>query len=356
MPHTIVVTRPCGLTAAWAQRVAQQHEPHTQVTRVDCLSVDVGTTTRVRLRVDYDRTTSLPRRWFVKLPSLAWRARLITALPQLLPTEVRFYQEFARLIPMALPRCLAAQSRWGRGSILVLADVEEQGALAGDTKDSLTLAQAERVVDGLAQFHAKFWHQAVADNRFNWLAGRVRQLEDSLGTVLAVPLMKLGLRRAGRHVPAHLHNRALHYARHRRLAMGFLSAQPQTLVHHDCHPGNLFWHKNGAGLLDWQMVRIGEGVSDIAYLLATALEPGQRRLHEMALLDRYANQLTVNGVTETDKHLLIDRYRAHLVYAFEAMVVTLAVGDMMDKDSNLQLIRRTAAAVDDLQAFAALPI
>jgi hypothetical protein len=38
------------------------------------------------------------------------------------------------------------------------------------------------------------------------------------------------------------------------------------------------------------------------------------------------------------------------------MVVTLAVGGLMDLDSNLELIRRTAAAVDELDAFSALPI
>jgi hypothetical protein len=37
------------------------------------------------------------------------------------------------------------------------------------------------------------------------------------------------------------------------------------------------------------------------------------------------------------------------------MVVTLAVGGMMELESNLELIRRAAAAVDDLDAFAVTP-
>ncbi|MEY3881193.1 MAG: hypothetical protein RIQ94_1989, partial [Pseudomonadota bacterium] len=43
-------------------------------------------------------------------------------------------------------------------------------------------------------------------------------------------------------------------------------------------------------------------------------------------------------------------------YAFEAMIITLAVGGMMDVEHNLELIRRTAAAVDALDAFSALPL
>jgi len=38
------------------------------------------------------------------------------------------------------------------------------------------------------------------------------------------------------------------------------------------------------------------------------------------------------------------------------MIVTLAVGGMMNLESNLELIRRTATAIEDLEAFAAIPI
>jgi hypothetical protein len=47
---------------------------------------------------------------------------------------------------------------------------------------------------------------------------------------------------------------------------------------------------------------------------------------------------------------LVQRYRAHLVYPFEAMVVTLAVGGMMKRESNLKLIRRAAIAIEDHDA------
>jgi len=93
----------------------------------------------------------------------------------------------------------------------------------------------------------------------------------------------------------------------------------------------------------------------VAYFLSTALSIETRRQHEAELLANYALMLSANGV-DIDKTRLMQRYRAHLVYAFEAMVVTLAVGGMMDLDCNLELIRRTAAAVDELDAFSALPI
>ncbi len=101
-------------------------------------------------------------------------------------------------------------------------------------------------------------------------------------------------------------------------------------------------------------MRIGEGVGDVAYLLATALEPDARRASQDALLERYRAALASHGVAAPDPAALRERYRAHLTYAFEAMVVTLAVGGLMADDVVTDLVRRTALAVDDLDAFGAL--
>jgi hypothetical protein len=358
MKQTILVRQPSDLTVAWAQQVVDKHDANTVVAKLDIVGIDVGTTTRVCVAVEHNGPNTLPNRWFVKLPSLSWRARMITSLPRLLQTEVRFYNELAKTVPLSIPICLAAQSRFGRGSTLVLADIAEFDGVPSAASDTLTFEQASLVVEQLACSHARFWDNVNIDPNYRWLAGPVRRLEDSLGTALAVPLMRRGLQLAGELVPPILHAPGIHYARERRSAMRFLSDAPQTLVHHDCHPGNLFWNekRSRVGFLDWQLVRIGEGVSDVAYFLATALSPETRRLHEAELLIKYAQTLADNGVAKIDDAQLAQRYRAHLVYAFEAMIVTLAVGGMMNLDCNLELIRRTAAAVEDLDAFSVLPI
>jgi thiamine kinase-like enzyme len=355
MKQTILARKPSDLTIDWAQRVVSHHDSNALVTDVNVIGVDIGTTTRVRIMVDHNGA-KLPRGWFVKLPSLSWRARMITSLPRLLHTEVRFYNELAHSVPVTMPVCLAAESRLGRGSTLVLADLAEFAGFPSTPKELLTFEQSTLVIEQLARFHGHFW-QSVHDPSYKWLTGSVRKLEDSLGSALAVPLMKRGLHLAGAAIPKALHKPAIRYARRRRQVMRFLAAAPQTLIHHDCHSGNLFWNsdKSHAGFLDWQLVRMGEGVSDVAYFLATALTPETRQQHEGELLAKYSQILTKGGVIEIDSTILLQRYRAHLTYAFEAMVVTLAVGGMMDLDHNLELIRRTAAAVDTLDAFSALP-
>jgi hypothetical protein len=352
----LIARLPRDLTVDWAQRVVNQHSAHIVVTQVDIVSIDIGTTTRVRITVKHTDPSALPEQWFVKLPSMAWQARLITALPRLLQTEVRFYNEVVQSVGIAVPHFLAAQSRFGKGATLVLADLTAEGATLGKPSQALSFIQAARVVEQLACFHACFWHTKNTHHRYRWLAGPVRRLEDFLGTAMAVPLMKRGLRRAGELVPASLHAPAAHYAKHRRQAMRFLTATPQTLIHHDCHPGNLFWHQSQPGLMDWQLIRVGEGISDIAYFLATALAPETRRLNEVSLIALYARCLENQGVIGLNIQTLMQRYRAHLVYPFEAMLVTLAMGGMMDLEDNREFIRRTATAVADHNAFAVLPI
>ena len=356
MKHNILARRPSDLNAGWAQRVVNCHFSHVTVSRVDLVSVDIGTTTRVRIAVEHDGPGTISRKWFVKLPSLAWRPRLITALPGLLHTETRFYNETAQAVPIAVPGFLAGQSKPGKGATLVLNDVTESGATAGNPDDALTADRATLVIKQLARLHARFWNKFDLMQKYAWLAGPIRQLEDHLGTALAVPLMKRGLRQAEKLIPFPLHAPAINYARQRRRAMRFLSGRPQTLVHHDCHPGNLFWSQSQPGLLDWQLVRFGEGIGDVAYFLATALTPEVRRNHEANLLTTYAEELTKCGIENIDSEILKQRYRAHLVYPFEAMVVSLAVGGMIKLETNRELIRRVATAVNDLDAFAAIPL
>jgi len=351
---TILARHPDELTEAWARRVLAGRRPEVRVSRVEVLSIDVGTTTRVRLAVDHDGA-GVPHRWFVKLPSASWKARWITTMPRLLQTEARFYRQVARALPVRCPSALAGQTRPGHGSTLVLEDVTESGAVAGVPGDTWTAEEAGLAVDELARLHAHLWGHPELDGVYRWLGGPVRRLEDALGCALAVPLMRRGLRLAGDAVPAALHAPGLRFARHRRRWMRFLADGPRTLVHHDVHPGNLFWRDGRPGLLDWHLVRIGEGIGDVAYFLASALRPETRRGHEQELLARYREGLLATGVSAPAPDALARRYRAHLVYPFEAMVLTLAVGGLMDLEANLELIRRTGIAAADHEAFAAGP-
>lgn len=332
------------------------HAPEALVSAVEIIDIDVGTTTRVQLKVEHNGPASLPRQWFIKMPSLAWRARAITALPRLLKTEVHFYQRIVSSLPVITAPVLAAASQFRHGSTLVFANVAETGALPGQSGQALSLSQAQAVVKQLALFHAQFWNKTHLNPDFNLLAGPTRRLEDALGTWLAVPLMRSGLNKAATEIPLPIQTGAIAYARQRRKVMALLNQGPQTLIHGDCHPGNFFWQDDQPGFLDWQLVRIGEGLADVAYFLATALEPALRREQETRLLSLYCDTLISQGITTINFETAWQRYRMHLCYPFEAMVVTLAIGGMMRLDSNMIMLHRAATAIADHQVFNLLGI
>lgn len=346
----LIIRHPRQLDTAWAQRIVSHYAPLAQVSTVQIQKLDVGTTTRVQLYVEHDAPLQLPKQWFVKLPSLSWRAKAVTLLPRLLTTEIHFYQHLACLVPLDTMPVLGAASNLLGGSTLVINHVHENGGLAGKSGEALTLEQAEAVMHTLAHFHARFWNTIHQYPHLRRLDGPTRKLEDALGTLLAVPLMKRAIKKASTLISSDLHSAALNYARQRKHVMALLNQGPYTLIHRDCHPGNFFWHDNRPGFLDWQLVRIGEGVADVAYFLATALDIPLRRQYEHRLLHLYRDSLAQQGIA-VDFAWLWERYRLHLCYPFEAMLLTLAIGGLMEDQANRIMIERATAAVIDHQVF-----
>jgi thiamine kinase-like enzyme len=134
-----------------------------------------------------------------------------------------------------------------------------------------------------------------------------------------------------------------------------LDRGPRTLVHHDCHPGNLAQFVDGRVVLfDWQLVRAGPWASDVAYLLSTSLSTDERRAHERPVIECYLDSLLDAGGRPPASTEAWRAYVANLVYPIEAMVVTLALGAMQPASAVGPVVQRAAAAVADHDAFAAL--
>ena len=258
-----------------------------------------------------------------------------------------FYTEFREQVPVATPRCHAARhSPWG--FVVVLEDLVEAGATLRSSTDALSVDEANALLGALANMHRQWWGRTESHP---WLARNPRR-ELKLGALLSPSLCRLGLWRAGSAVPETLHQPIARYARSRRRAQAHMSAGPTTLIHNDCHPGNQFVAADGSpGLIDWQLCRAGPWARDMAYLLATSLEPETRRSAEKDLLADYLDRL---GSVAPDFDEAWLAYRRNVVYAVEAMLVTAAVGVMMPKTTSRTLVNRTATAAADLDSFSTL--
>jgi aminoglycoside phosphotransferase (APT) family kinase protein len=321
--------------------------------RIEVHGTEDGTTGRVRATVRAPGTGGTDL--FVKVPSRRRRARLLAEIPALTAAEARFYSELADQVPDVPAHHYAAHAR-GRFAV-VLEDLTGRCTLH-DGEQPCTPTEAASVVDVLARLHAIFWDdpRLAARGSLGWLAD-LRRRETLLGDLLAVPLTELGLRRAGTLIPPALRPPARRHARRRRSHMRALTAGPRTVVHADCHPGNIAFTRETpphAVLCDWQMVRTGSWARDVAYFLATGLDAPVRRSHGEALFDRYLEGLAAAGGPTLDRRQADVVRRAHTVVAFEAMVVTIGVGGLMRADVIEALVARTARAVIDDDAFAAL--
>lgn len=123
------------------------------------------------------------------------------------------------------------------------------------------------------------------------------------------------------------------------------TAMAATLCHGDARADNLvFADTGGAVLFDWQQIALQFGEADLAWLLATSLDPSLRRGIEAEFVATYALG------RRQDANTTWERYRAGMVLPGLA-VLFLAQRTTPDGDAGsfvLASLRRIAAAVSDL--------
>jgi thiamine kinase-like enzyme len=102
-------------------------------------------------------------------------------------------------------------------------------------------------------------------------------------------------------------------------------------------------------IVDWQTAGVGNGATDIAYYLGTALTPERRRTHERALVHLWIDQLVKAGVPEADTQSLWDTYRRDALAGFlMGVLASMIVAQTPRGDAMfLAMCARAAAMVED---------
>lgn len=97
---------------------------------------------------------------------------------------------------------------------------------------------------------------------------------------------------------------------------------PMTLLHGDCHAGNLYWAKEGPGFTDWQTLQRGSWARDVAYHIVTTLPVEIAEREERRLLHHYLDTVAALGGTPPDRETAWEEYRAAQVYGFFMWAIT----------------------------------
>jgi hypothetical protein len=347
---------PLSVTAAWLSEVLGAD---VRKCRLEQIAIGVGLLGRL-YRAHLNGEPDVPRSVVVKLPTLDSVARpAVCENLEFYLREVRFYQEIGQANPLRPARpYFAAFDETTHDFVLVLEDL---GRLrVADQIIGCTAADAETVIDAIAQHHAYWWESQrfaalpwlkpfstppfAAALAGNFEAAWLRFLE-GVGADLPPTLRVFGER-----FPA--------------LVPWFwreLTRPPHTFLHGDLRLDQLFFAVEAddppVTALDWQITSKGRGAYDLAYFLSQSLAVDTRRSCENQLIKRYAERLAEQGIDYPRDELWRD-YRLTTAWCFAYPVIAAGRIDLAN-DRQLQLLRtmvnRAATAIEDLDALSLRP-
>lgn len=348
---------PVDLSVSWLTRALQQSGAirDAVVVAFDAghLSEAEGAFGRIsRLRLDYDvAEAGAPATLIVKLssPTPEMRERPATRLAY--QREVRFYQRIADQASLPTPRCYYADVDVDTGlHVLLLEDLAP--GRSGSTVGGCSPEQAELAIHQIAHFHAGWWETSELE-RLDWL------IDPDVDPVALREAHERWwpdfLEQAGHQLPDPVREIGARLGEHRGRVMTHLTrTPPRTLVHSDYKLDNLVF---GVGegstplvVLDWQLMRRGRGVFDVAFFLSQNLEPQERRAVEMDLLTAYHRILLEEGVRGVPFEQCLYDYRMSLLGRFGALISTIAAMPFTPEQIRLHvdvLLPRCCAAMLD---------
>ena len=229
--------------------------------------------------------------------------------------------------------------------VVITEDVISGGGSFLDATSPCSVDQLAALLGELARLHAHAWEDArLADTA--WLAPRIAQTLQARG----VKEIRQNFEGApGEDVPDEVQDpeRLVDVVR----ALSDRTPGPGwTVIHGDTHVGNTFVDAAGhPGLVDWQLVQHGPWSMDVAYAIASALEPGERAAVERDLLRHYLDRLGGQGVSAPSFDAAWDEYRRVMPYGFFLWGITLFVS----QDIIRILLRRIGTAVHELDSYQA---
>src|SRR5690606_29970376 len=91
----------------------------------------------------------------------------------------------------------------------------------------------------------------------------------------------------------------------------------------------LFDAKGGqmaVAIVDWQTVRLGPGISDVAYFIGAGLTTDLRREHEAALVEGYRASIQRLGVDDLSAE---EAWRQYRLFAAEGLITAVVAASML---------------------------
>ena len=309
--------QPAAVTPDWLSEVLG-----VQVTGVDWRSIGTGQVgDSARFSLTYGGEGAGPATLAGKFAAADPTSRQTAVTHGLYAKEVAFYREIAPRLAIRTPRAYVAEvSDAGDTCVLLFEDLGP--ARQGDQLAGCSLADAREAVRQLAGLHAPSWDKPEFVER-PWFAPRSGALE-SLATAYPIATQVFVERYADILAPELMEVC-------RRLAEAtdkwFGRETPhRCLVHGDYRLDNMLFDIKGGGeplgVLDWQTLQVGSGLTDLAYFLGAGVGTSLAE-HEESLVDLYFEAMAERGVALAREEVWSD-YRRGALHGVSTAVFSAA--------------------------------
>jgi hypothetical protein len=290
-----------------------------------------------------------------KVPALDEAAVFTSTILRMYIREARFFAELATEAPVRVPVCHhAAVEEATSGFVVVMEDLG--GLRAVDQLDGMALPDAERAVDDLARWHARWWGDVDRLTQ----AGLAVSLADPIYPAVLPSVFAEGWEKVtgAMHVAPAIERVAPRFPEAMGRLLAELAAGPATLVHGDYRADNLFFEPDGSvAVLDFQLLGQGSAAYDLAYFVTQSLQVDVASDHERGLFDRWVEGLRAGGVPEADLEPMWQDYREAALFCLVYPIVA-SRGMDFDDPRQYELVRvmndRFARAVEELDLVSLL--
>lgn len=355
-PADVSELTPEILTASLAARTPGARIEAFQIAEVKYAGEGVASTAdRVVLEVEWAQGSppNLPSRLVLKTMLVGPHA-----LPEMYETETRFYADIQPETEVESPRAFGCHFGGGNGNFgLLMEDLGERDASFPSAVSEVPTEAIRSLLGELALLHATYWESPRFGADLAWIPtpveGGMQSIFTQFGYDFAQSQVDLHPFKQELIAPLGMDVRGL-WDRLARVREEH-ARRPPTLLHGDTHIGNTFLLPgNRGGWLDWQLMTRGCFAADVIYLLVTGLPTEARRRDQEELLRFYLDALGRAGVAHPPG------YQETFELCRRAALWGLVIGWLLCPPANygeaitVENIRRTVAAVEDLDTLAAI--
>ena len=295
----------------------------------------------------------------VKLKAVNAANRAVALAFDIYRREALFYRDIAEQTAAGTPEVLLARVEGSEDFVLVLEDLSRYRL--GDQVDGCHRRDAETAVRTLARLHAPFWDD-VDRPEFEFIPYETPSTHgDALrdGSRAGWDPMVAAF---GDAVPDFMCDVEERFLAAVPALQEWLVTAPSTIVHGDFRMDNLFFAQESEHeemmVIDWQGCLRSKGVRDVAYLLSQSMPTELRRECERDLVELWRQTLVDNGVDGYSADQAWEDYRRAVLALWTLVVVIAGTLDSSNERGHAwmtEMIRRSAATIDDLDLLDLLP-